>query len=729
MRIQKVEKLNHARFHNFSWSSGLNPFCDETNILFGWNGSGKTTFSRFIRSIEQGKVLNGCTHKIKLDSTQLTESSDLNSVKNKIKVFNGDYVDETLRGSAKIPYIFFAGKEAVDYAEDEKKLEGKKLELSKLILPLKHDDIAKNTALLIKGVTGINGYRKELTGAGNYSSFDKTDFEKRVADIKKKVTNKEIGSHTELVLSDINTIKTQLINTDRLAKIDADIAEAGQWLVNNVDSINITLQSEPKQEKSERINLLEERENDWVKEGVAIHFNPERRYGNCLFCGSNINNAYELLSHFSDEVISAINSINEYLKKVEHYSTSLAKIESPNSLQKSNITLLRSKFDILTPLLREKHNAISTKKDSVDLDIENIKKLIVVTPVDATTTAYAIESHYVAEKYDEYITAHTEHEKVLETKKVLEAEVSAIDSQVSTLKQKAKSTHEPASALNRLFKVVFPYRSIEITDSPDGTAYALKRDGDPCPFSSLSDGEKNFIALAYFLYSINDAQNKLADDGVVVIDDPVSSLDKQAIFQIFSMIVNEIKTNNNRQYFILTHNLDFLGHLKECFNKKIGQDKIRLFSFNATSNGCTIEAIHPLLRDHRSDYYYVFSVLYKFKDNCDIENSYLVVNLLRRWLETFLEFKFSTSGDLQSTLESAYIEAQKATKDSHTPFSANHLEMYRFINHGSHGFQDTESMDDSILVNAQQRIQDALQLVKILDSLHYKKLEQMANRL
>ena len=110
-------------------------------------------------------------------------------------------------------------------------------------------------------------------------------------------------------------------------------------------------------------------------------------------------------------------------------------------------------------------------------------------------------------------------------------------------------------------------------------------------------------------------------------------------------------------------------------------------------------------------------------DKCDIEDAHLIVNLLRRWLETFLEFKFSTSGDFQSTLETACAEAKKLTKDWQTPFNANHLEIYRFVTHGSHGFSDTESVDDSILVNANQRIQEALQLVKILDPLHYKKLE------
>lgn len=126
MKIQKVEKLNHARFNNFNWPTALDPFCNGVNLFFGWNGSGKTTFSKIIRGLEMGKIQQGCSFKIKTDSAQISESDDLSSITGNIKVFNENYIEEILRGSPTIPYIFFAGKEAVDYAEDEKNSKIKK---------------------------------------------------------------------------------------------------------------------------------------------------------------------------------------------------------------------------------------------------------------------------------------------------------------------------------------------------------------------------------------------------------------------------------------------------------------------------------------------------------------------------------------------------------------------------------------------------------------------------
>lgn len=727
MKVQKVEKLNYARFRNFSWDTDLAPLCDGVNILFGWNGSGKTTFSKILRGVENETIENGCTFKIKTDSGQITEASDLSEINDKIRVFNIDYVTATLSGSSNIPYIFFAGKEAVDYTKDEKKLEEKRQILSKVILPSKHEEIAKQTAILIKNVTGINSYRKELTGGSTYASYDKTDFENRVRNISERIKNEEIRSHTELIRDDIDPLKDQLVNSDRIARIDAEISTAAQWLIDNIEEINNTLQGQPIQEQSERIKKLEEDQVGWIKDGVSLHFSSDPKHITCLFCGSKITNIDELIKHFSEEVVRAINAVDGYLNKIESFTTGFSKIKLPAVAQRTNINTLRSIFDSLTIVFREKRSAISTKKEAATINIASIQALTQASVVDATGTAYIIETHYVAEKYEEYQAACAEYKNAHEGKQTQEAEIKELIEQVRILKQKAKSTHEPAFALNRLFKIVFPYRKIEIVDSDDGTGYALKRDTEFCSFSSLSEGEKNFIALAYFIYSINDAQKQLSDDGVVVIDDPVSSLDKQAIFQIFSLIVSEIKQHQNRQYLILTHNLDFLGHLKENFRKKISEERVRLFSFSVTNNGCVIEAISPLLKDHRSDYYYVFSVLYGFKDKCEMENAHLVVNLLRRWLETFLEFKFSTSGDFQSTLEYAYAEAKKITEKWEAPFNTSHLEIYRFVNHGSHGFPDTESIDESILINAHQRIQEAFHLVKVLDSLHYKKLESVVS--
>lgn len=722
MKILKTEKINFGRFYNFSWGT-LHPFLDGVNILFGWNGSGKTTLSKIFRSLEKNDVPPGATYKIKTDSGHLTEASDRSPIKGKIRVFNEDFVLENLSSSDTIPHIFFAGKEAVDYSAEEKKLEEKKTELRQFVIPTTHEDVAKNTALLIKGVTGINSHRKELTGAGYYSSYDRDDFKKRFNNITKRIKNGEIASSAILLRKDgIDSLKKQLVDSSQITQTNNKIGIASKWLLDNVSKINETLQSSPLQQKSKRLEGLSQKQASWVKEGVSLHFGVDPKFDTCLFCDSKIKNEAELLKHFSDAIVLTSNSVSNFLRQIEQYSKGLADIQTATEAQKKNITLIRSSFDQITTSLQEKQNAISDSKNPVSVDTDTLKTFTNPAPVDATSIAYEIESHYVAERFEEFRSALNAYNTALNAKQSLADEVKKLEQKVNELKQRAKSTHEPAEKLNRLFKIAFPYREIEIVENDDSTGYALKRDGNPCDFASLSEGEKNFIALTYFIHALNDAQNRLASDGIVVIDDPVSSLDKPAIFQMFSIIVSEMRINNKRQYFLLTHNLDFFGHLKEEYRKKIKKDEVGVFAVSATTQGCVIEEIPPLLKNHRSDYYYVFSVLTKYKDKCDMADAHLMVNLLRRWLETFLEFKFASTGNFRSTLETAYTEARNLTKDGPQPFGADCLEMTRFTNHGSHGFPDTESTDDSILTNAHLRIQEAFELVRILDQLHYKKL-------
>jgi len=45
-------------------------------------------------------------------------------------------------------------------------------------------------------------------------------------------------------------------------------------------------------------------------------------------------------------------------------------------------------------------------------------------------------------------------------------------------------------------------------------------------------------------------------DGIIVIDDPICSLDANSLFQAFAFLKNAVK--ESAQIFILTHNFDFL---------------------------------------------------------------------------------------------------------------------------------------------------------------------------
>ena len=70
------------------------------------------------------------------------------------------------------------------------------------------------------------------------------------------------------------------------------------------------------------------------------------------------------------------------------------------------------------------------------------------------------------------------------------------------------------------------------------TGYTLTRSGKSV--SHLSEGERTAIAFLYFLKSLQDRSFDLRN-GVVVIDDPVSSLDANALFFAFGYMKERTK--------------------------------------------------------------------------------------------------------------------------------------------------------------------------------------------
>ncbi len=716
MKLNKIEKINFGSFKNFKIKSEVKDFC-LINIILGWNGSGKSTLSKLVRSIETGDLLDGSKFSFNIDDVVYTENDNLKSIQNKIKVFNEDYVNNVISENKIFPQIFYVGEDSVDYSKEEDQLKNKKSELAEKKCINFHDKIAQETAQSISRVTGINSFKKEFT-QGYYSRYDKTDFENRIKELEE-----EFGKNPDLNLSffiqdNIQDIQHQLLDESNIKNVIESINNNIEWLTENLEDINSCLEKTPQQEVSDRIQNLSDKEKDWIKQGIWIHFSSNSNKENCIFCNSKVNNKDELLQHFSEAVVHLANKIDNYIEKLFENKNELNKHKDKGgSKHKIKIEKIINLIEVLISYLNEKKKKIT--ENHVVLDANNVTDLEKEdSDINSSEIAYKIEKHYIAEKYNDYKKFKEEYNICVKQKEKLELEIADLQELIKTLKSKAQNTHQASSELNKIFKVAFPYRKIEIADNDDQTGYELRRDGNPCPFRSLSEGERNLIALSYFIKSLNDKDEKFDDEGVVIIDDPVSSLDKNSIFQIFSIITKEIENHNKRQYIILTHNLDFFGHIKENYQNKIKDDKCNLYHLNLLESGSEINNIHKLLEKHRSDYYYVFSVLNQYKEHCEMEDAYLMVNLLRRWIETFLEFKFPTTSDLREKIKNAY----KKTKEINENFNYNSDELYRFITYGSHGFSDTEGIDESILNNTSERIRETFEMVKILDPMHFDKL-------
>jgi wobble nucleotide-excising tRNase len=125
---------------------------------------------------------------------------------------------------------------------------------------------------------------------------------------------------------------------------------------------------------------------------------------------------------------------------------------------------------------------------------------------------------------------------------------------------------------------------------------------------NLSEGEKNFIAFLYFYETVKGSVRvtDASKDKIVIIDDPVSSMDSSALFLVASMVqeMMEVCKNNGvldadsdkekyiKQIFILTHNVYF--HQQLTYNQLKHYEYVMPFLITKENNQ---SGVTPCIRE------------------------------------------------------------------------------------------------------------------------------------
>lgn len=129
---------------------------------------------------------------------------------------------------------------------------------------------------------------------------------------------------------------------------------------------------------------------------------------------------------------------------------------------------------------------------------------------------------------------------------------------IKKLDEMLTETVAPAESLNQDLALYLGHGELTLTHH--GNGYSITRGNEEA--RDLSEGEKTAFALLYFLKSLEDHRDKLQDT-IVVIDDPVSSLDASALFTAFGFIKE--RTEKAKQIIVLTHDFSFFSLVKGWF--------------------------------------------------------------------------------------------------------------------------------------------------------------------
>lgn len=693
------------------------------NILYGRNYSGKTTLSRIFRAMETGslsdKFENPSFAVTFADNTQATQST-LTGHGLKIRVFNEDFVRDNLR------FITNPDDSIEPFAilgDDNNKIEK---EIESLESELGSKEEGKETGLYAQRVkaTTENAVAKNAH-KGAQDSLDsqlRTKATDRKVGIKYKP--ERFGNQNydiRDIKSDIGTVQNatyQPPTESQLAQYEKLISEKTLPPISpfHAPSLNVsTLANETEAlviKKISESNKIEELVKDailnrWVSDG-RVHHKSKR--DNCAFCGNPISEERwkKLEKHFDEEseklekdiegVIARIeaekNTVSSALSidKSRFYSKFYERLDELESTLKGVVGKYIESLDALTAQLKDRKDSI-LNPISFEMPDDAVGGLVAAWNLYeeirsesdtfskslSTEQANAKESLRLKEVSDYLVTIgyqeqlssigdlKSKYDESERKKNRVEGDISQKEGLVASKKRELNDEEKGAKKVNEYLNNFFGHQYLSLEAKKDEIPgedskrirFEVIRDGKKA--YHLSEGECSLLAFCYFLAKLDDIDTRDSKP-IIWIDDPISSLDGNHIFFVYSLLNAEIVASGKfEQLFVSTHNLDFLKYLKRLNGKYLDTDGKQkeyqkgYFVVVRHDKISTIGVMPKYLKEYVTEFNYLFHQIHKCAaieaiDDSNYTNFYNFANNARKFFEIYLYYKYPDQGMTEETL-------------------------------------------------------------------------------
>ncbi len=762
-KLQKIKNLGLV-FSNYSWDISL-PSFKRFNLIYGWNGSGKTTLSRLFDAVS-GVSVTDLEYEIEDDAGIKYKQG--NVFPKKIRVFNQEYIQKNVKIlESRVNSISILlgeeNKELIEKIEEDRKLlngdpttdppiQGKISQNASYLADkdrkssernIKFTEIAKTIGAAIGG-SALRDYRKpqaerdflsltekaELTGdeLAKYSLAAKQESLPEVYPlVLKKIpteggTESEIPALIERIIEDANLLLLKTVKSEVISRLASNV-DISDWVeqgfhLHKKHAVNVCeycLQDIP----TERIEQL------------ARHFNEADKN-----LKDNLDVLIDTLKkvHFTIQSLQIPDKARFYLELQKIYHAQELDFESAKQMVLASVEKLaeelKSKKAKTTEAL-----TLESKPSIEDLDsgIEAINKTIATH--NKTTSDFEdlkkqavqkLKFHYLSTIFDEVKNLDSDITKRSDDIRLLEVEISDIQKRITENMTKVSSQHKAcddintklATFLGRQELTFIPHTKKEAGENGEEkevvTGYHIMRGNVPA--MHLSEGEKTAIAFVYFVVHLGD-QDFNVKDGIIVIDDPISSLDSNSLYQAFSFLKNAVK--DGKQVFILTHNFDFLKLLIN-WRRNAGGAGYYMIKNNFPNNvRCAyIGKMDKELCDYESEYHYLFKILKQLRDEQDdsIARAYPVPNIARKVWDTFLMFSVPNG-------EKAYkkMDVLKAAGFDEQKLDA----IYKFTNDQSH--ITGSGFDPALVPETKKVVKELFEMIEKISPSHFKIIDQATN--
>lgn len=628
----------------------------KVNLLYGLNGTGKSTFSEFLYD-QTGARFSQC-------SIEGLEENDT------VIVYNQKFVQDTFYEPEGIHGIFTLSK---GNADAQKVIDTTSAEVKKLT-EQKRKIEEKKTKNEQKHLGEIEEYKKqvwkiktEYTGGDRVLEFcldglkgNKDTLFKHIISLEKP--EGELDYSVDDLKKEAQQLQGEAQSRQLLSKVLINVEDIEQSeLLSKVIVGN---------KNSSVASLIETLGNsDWVNTGIKyVHIDGEK--GVCPFCQQKTItqnfleqiNAYfdesynrdksqieQMISRYDAEIKKATDFFNA-IKDDSFLEKNKAEIESLSanliSVLEHNLNTLREKAK--TPSIQVSLQPINEIIESINSIIKNANNEITLYNqriADIKGSKSKIRDSFwclMRKEYNSVIELYAANEKAYEqsvknAQKELQTKTSEINTNTALIEENRKKTVNIDEAVENIKNGLI---DIGITDftiekySEEEALYRLKReDLDEDVFKTLSEGEKMVISFLYFieLCKGESTAEKASNKKIVVIDDPISSLSHIYVFNIGRLIHNEfLRTKKYDQLFILTHSLYFFYELTNT-NHKERKETQKLFRICKNTESSYFEDMK--YEDIQNDYQAYWHIIKDKK-----QSPALIANCMRNVMEYFFNF-------------------------------------------------------------------------------------------
>ena len=669
-------------------------FDKNLNFVFGKNGTGKSTLTKLLK--EQGKV-NYDVRVFQGFENMIGENNRLNAV------ILGEENNEIAQEIENMKKDIKKKEEEIDKIDSEiKEPKDNSENLWKKVEEIKRIAEQKDTQIQ-------NFYSKSASEIKNMTNpqISRTTYNKSDFILEKK--NAKLLSEIE-----IQNLK-QIIKTE--VKIAQKIEFPNINLKDELKRVNLIL--EKKVEEKVRITRLEnnEEKRDFARKGLHLHKIGEI----CSFCGNIIKKEeYEELEkyfladdvkEFQREIEIAKNNYQQIVERIENikfdknnfYPNNIEKliqiIEKYEEIKREIVKILKEflenleKKDIFKEnekltldnislnfnKISEEYDGLVKNNNSSNLSEEKEKAKtdlryhfikLALDEFDEKTKLH--ELSLLKEKKEEY---KTEIEKKENEIKKINDEIKKIKLEIIQLEAKTKNEKKLVENINKKIKYYTSFELVHKEDTEGEGFYSVKclRTNEDRDITQISTGEKNIIALLYFIEKLNEINEVRARNKLIIFDDPMNSNDdtmQYLIIEELQKLMRELLKNNKDDKFILmTHNVHFYINVKYDFDKDDDYKKKRNFIRLVSDTKKTkINYIKNKDDDFETSYeslWYEINILFKLS-SC---NPVMLLNPMRRIVETYTKFNGLKQRNFLSKVEGAN----------------------KFFNVNSHGIDDLEA--------------------------------------